>query len=82
MTKRKAKEKYIYSNGYLKYDGDFVNDKAEEQGTYNFENGNYYIGQFSNNNKHGEGIVYSYYGNVIYEGSFVDDAPSGYCLIF
>ena len=74
--------KIYYVNDELKYDGDFVNDKAEGKGKYIFENGDYYIGQFSNNNKHGEGIAYSKDGTVIYEGSFVDDEPSGYCLIF
>ena len=33
-----------YKNGSIKYEGDFVIDKYEGNGKYNWESGNYYIG--------------------------------------
>ena len=37
-----------YKNGTIMYDGNFVNDKAEGDGKYIDEDGNYYIGQWLN----------------------------------
>ena len=34
-----------YSNGKIKYEGDFINHKYEGNGKYIYENGKYYIGQ-------------------------------------
>ena len=61
-----------YKNGNIMYEGDFVNDKAEGNGKYYWENGEYYIGQFKNGLKHGKGIEYYANGNIKYEGNFID----------
>ena len=37
-----------FMNGKIKYDGDFVNDEYERNGTLYYEGGDYYIGQFKN----------------------------------
>ena len=37
-----------YSNGNIKYDGEFINDKLEVKGTYIFKNGEFYIGEWKN----------------------------------
>ena len=37
-----------YKNGNIRYDGEIVNGKAEGNGKYIYENGDYYIGQWLN----------------------------------
>ena len=62
-----------YMNGSIKYDGDMVNGKAEENGQYIYENNEYYIGQFKNGLKHGKGIIFFENGNIKYVGKFIND---------
>ena len=38
---------YYYSNGNIKYEGDWVNDDLEGYGKYICEDGEYYIGQWN-----------------------------------
>ena len=52
---RNGKGTYYYSNGNIKYDGDWINDKYEGNGKEIYENGEYYIGQFKNGLSHGKG---------------------------
>ena len=59
-----------YSNGNIKYDGEFINGNREGKGKYIFENGEYYIGELKNNLKHGKGIMYYSNGNIKYDGEF------------
>ena len=54
-------EKKEYNNGI--YEGEMKNNKFEGYGKYIWENGEYYIGQFVNNLRHGKGILY--YNNNI-----------------
>ena len=42
-----------------------------------YEDGKYYIGQFSNNLRNGKGIVYYKNGSIKYEGDFVNDKKEG-----
>ena len=70
-----------YSNGKIKYEGDFINGKFEGIGRYNMENGDYYIGQWKNNLKNGKGIEYYSNGNIKYEGNFINGEMEGYSLI-
>ena len=37
----------------------------------------YFVGRFSSDMKNGEGSCYDKYGNLIYNGSFVNDKPTG-----
>ncbi len=75
-----------YKNGYIKYDGDFVNGKKEGKGKYVWEDGEYYIGQWLNNQKHGKGIEYLKDGNIKYDGYFASgeyiDESQGDCILF
>ena len=34
-----------YSNGKIRYEGNWINNKKEGNGKYIFENGEFYIGQ-------------------------------------
>ena len=67
----------FYKNGKIIYDGDFVNDKYEGKGKYIFENGEYYIGQWSNGQRQGKGAMYLSNGYMKYEGNFVNDTYEG-----
>lgn len=41
-------------------------------GKYNWENGDYYIGELKNDIPNGKGIKYDSDGNILYEGNFID----------
>ena len=71
------KRTIYYKNGSIKYEGDFINDKAEGNGKYIKEDGNYYIGELKNNLKHGKGKLYYKNGNIKYEGDFINDKFAG-----
>ena len=45
-----------YYNGDL-YEGDWINDKREGQGTYVWKNGSKYIGSWKDDKKNGEGTL-------------------------
>lgn len=53
-----------------KYEGDFVDGKAQGKGTSTFANGNKYKGDFVNNKRNGKG-TYTYVDGDKYEGDFV-----------
>ena len=59
------------------YEGEFVNDKYEGKGKYNYEDGKYYIGEWKNGLRNGRGILYYKNGNILYEGDFVNDKFEG-----
>jgi len=61
-----------YKEGIIKYEGNFINGKFEGYGKYFYRNGEYYIGQWSNNKKHGKGEIYYKEGNIKYEGYFIN----------
>ena len=63
----------FYSDGNIKYEGDFVNDKFQGYGKFIDKDGNYYIGYWMNNLKHGKGILFNKNGNIIYGGIFFND---------
>ena len=65
-----------YSNGDIKYKGDYVKDKAEGNGKYICENGDYYIGQWKNGLRNGKGKEIYKYGDS-YEGDCVNDKWEG-----
>ena len=62
-----------YSNGNIKYEGDWIVGKFEGKGKYIWENGEYYIGQEKNGLRHGKGIEYYSNGKIRYKGNFVND---------
>ena len=62
-----------YSNGNIQYEGDWINDKEEGNGKYIWEDGEYYIGQYKNNLKHGKGTKYYSNGNIKQKGNWIND---------
>lgn len=69
-----------------RYTGDFDNDRRQGYGTYiittvgtikNCPRSVKYIGQWINGLKHGTGKCYDANGNLIYDGSFENDKPTG-----
>ena len=67
-----GKGKIYYSDGNIKYEGEFVNGKKEGRGKLIFVNGEYYIGQFSNNKLNGKGKMYYNNSTIKYKGDFVN----------
>ena len=45
--------------------------QKEGNGKFIYENGDFYIGQFSNGIFHGEGILFDKDGEIEYEGTFI-----------
>ena len=70
---KNGKGTYYSSNGKIKYEGDFINDKFEGYGKYIWENGEYYIGQFKNGLRNGIGKEYYTDGNIKWEGNWIND---------
>jgi hypothetical protein len=64
-------------NGRIKYEGNFVDNKFEGHGKYNFESGIYYIGQWLNDMQHGKGKIYDKNGKLFYDGEFIHDMMEG-----
>ena len=62
-----------YSNGNIRYEGDWIIGKKEGYGKLILKNGEYYIGQFKNDLANGKGILYYSNGNIKYEGNWIND---------
>lgn len=58
-------------NGIKTYEGSYLNDKKNGQGTKYFSDGKY-VGEFKDNLLHGNGKFYDKSGKLIYEGQFKD----------
>ena len=71
-----------YSNGNIKYDGDWINDKAEGNGKGIWEDDAYYIGQFKNGLRNGKGTKYYKNGKIGFEGDYINDKAEGNGNIF
>ena len=61
-----------------KYEGFTKNNKLEGYGKYIYENGEYYIGQWLNDLKHGKGTIYYKNNTIKYEGDYVKNKCEGY----
>ena len=64
-----------YENG--NYEGEIKNNKKEGYGKYTTNDGTYYIGQFSNDLRHGKGADYYQNNSIMHEGDFVKDELNG-----
>ena len=64
--------------GIVKYEGEMIDGVYNGNGKYIYENGEIYIGQWSNGKRHGKGILYYDNGKIAYEGDFVNDFYDGY----
>ena len=62
-----------YKDVSIKYEGDFFNGLMQGNGKYIYEDGDYYIGKWFNNQKHSKGILYYKDGNIQYEGEFLNN---------
>ena len=62
-----------YENGKKKYEGYFLNDEYEGNGTFYYENGDIYIGEFKKGKKNGNGIIFDSKSKIKKEGIFEDD---------
>ena len=65
-------------NGNIRYKGDWVNDQREGFGKYNYENGDYYEGQWKNGLENGFGKLYNENGNIKYKGDWVNGKREGF----
>ena len=79
---RHGKGKLYNKNGNITYEGDFINDKYEGNGKYNWEDGEYYIGQWKNGKRYGKGKLYYKNGSIKYEGDWLDNKMQVICQIF
>ena len=71
---------YIFGDGN-KYEGEFINNAFNGYGIYYFnENGKYYLGQWSNNEKNGYGELIT--NDKIYMGFYLKDKRHGFGLSF
>ena len=74
------KNNYIYGKkqeDYYIYEGELKNKKREGFGKCIYENKNYYIGQWLNDQINGKGKIYTKNNNLIYEGDFVNGKFEG-----
>lgn len=67
--------KMVYTVGDI-YEGDFVNGIREGQGTYTFQTGVVYVGQFANNLFNGKGTM-KFADGKSYEGDYVNGKIEG-----
>ena len=59
----------------MKYEGQYENGKMNGEGVlyYRYSGYIYYIGYFKEGKKEGQGKEFDKFGNLIYEGLFIDD---------
>ena len=70
--KKNGPGREYYKNGDIKYDGNFKDDEYDGDGTFFYEDGKEYIGQFKNGKRHGNGCIYKD-GELIKQGTFDND---------
>ena len=73
--KKNGEGKEYYENGDLKYEGDFLEDDYEGNGTFYGEDGKIYIGAFKKGRKNGYFCVYNKEGGLIKECKYENDNP-------
>ena len=65
--------KEFYSNGDLRYEGEYVDGRREGKGKYIWRDGDHYEGYQKNDLRHGKGKQYDASGALLAEGNWVDD---------
>ena len=76
--KKNGKGKEYYKNNKLKYDGNFKEDKYDdEKAIYYYENGEYYIGSFKEGKRNGKGIEYYEKDKIKYDGNYLNNWYDG-----
>jgi hypothetical protein len=61
----------------LVFDDDCDSDAVIRKGTYTYDNGDVYVGEFVNNRRHGYGKL-EYASGDVYEGQFIDGDKNGH----
>ena len=64
-----------------KYEGDFLNGYRTGTGSYVYNDGDKYTGEWKRNKRHGKGKLFNYEEKIlygIYEGEWQDDVQNGY----
>ena len=69
--------KKYYSNGYILYQGYFINGKFDGKGKYVYNNGNCFIGKYQNGLRIGKGIDYYKNGKIMFEGEYINGEKEG-----
>ena len=59
--------------GFTAFAFKFIYDKKEKNVRFNFDNGEYYIGQSKNGLRHGKGTEYYSNGKIKYKGDWIND---------
>ena len=78
IVQKYDKKILYYSNGNIRYEGEFLDGKIEGNGKYYYENGSIcYVGQFKNGLKHGKGILYFNKYNIKFESSDFELGDNG-----
>jgi len=60
----------------VQYDGEYKDDMANGTGTFNYENGNVYTGEWRANDMHGKELM-TYANQDIYDGEWKEDCKDG-----
>ncbi|CAE7601951.1 CTR1 [Symbiodinium sp. KB8] len=71
---------YTYSGGMGRFEGEFVEDRKQGWGSFFFENGDAYEGQWFNDRQHGRGVFAHWApdeGILVYEGEFREGLRCG-----
>lgn len=71
-----------YNSDILRYSGNFTDGKKNGQGIEIYKNLDKYIGSFSKNERHGDGILYSREGNIKYSGKWKNNEPTSSMIYY
>lgn len=72
----------LYNEGILLYDGETVHGVKEGTGTLYGPDGDYYTGDFKNDEMNGKGKYYDAADNLIFEGNVVNGERNGYGILY
>ena len=59
------------------YNGSFENGLKHGSGTYKFQNGQKYVGEYREGKREGKGVIYNSDGSISYEGEWMNGLPNG-----
>ena len=79
LENNKAHAIFTDEDGKKLYEGEIniLTGYLDGKGKLYYSNGNYYIGEFKKNSRHGQGKLFNEKNEIIYEGTFVNDQFEG-----